>query len=291
MIEKTIIRSTSLDPSKLTRRVNFDLEDVPDTSRRKFSRNVSIDVPSSTEYYKNKQKSHRKSKLKTQSEIIEEEEEDEHKTHSEMLDEDEEMKPKKSTHSEIVDDEDEEASSKIKTHSELVDDDNYENGYREEEVDEDDDISNKSPVYENEKQAGKGFGRNEHFEYKSFLRLRNIFYLALLLRKNPSLCKYRYHYLQEVKRREMSKKSRIQSKTELFNEMFNEKYEKIKQKINWKNFALFRNSDSGGTSSTDTSNNNGDDEESIRSGNNEILRPSVNESLLNRSGRIRTSSL
>ena len=60
MIEKTVMRSTSLDPSKLTRRVNFDLEDIPDTSRNKLSRNVSIDVPSSTEYYKSKKKYQRK---------------------------------------------------------------------------------------------------------------------------------------------------------------------------------------------------------------------------------------
>jgi hypothetical protein len=38
---------------------------------------------------------------------------------------------------------------------------------------------------------------NEHFKYSSFLRLRNLIFLCLLLKKNPTLRKFRYHYLKE----------------------------------------------------------------------------------------------
>ena len=36
---------------------------------------------------------------------------------------------------------------------------------------------------------------NKYFQYSSFLRLRNMMYLCLLLKSNPSLRKLRYHYL------------------------------------------------------------------------------------------------
>ncbi|CAF0841611.1 unnamed protein product [Brachionus calyciflorus] len=42
-----------------------------------------------------------------------------------------------------------------------------------------------------------------HFKYESFLRLRNLIFLSLLLNKNPALRKYRYHYLNRVKQEEI----------------------------------------------------------------------------------------
>lgn len=47
---------------------------------------------------------------------------------------------------------------------------------------------------------------NMDFKYESFLRLRNILYLCLLLEKNPSLRQYRHHYLVALKQKELEAK-------------------------------------------------------------------------------------
>jgi hypothetical protein len=67
---------------------------------------------------------------------------------------------------------------------------------------------------------------NDQFKYESFLRLRNVFYLCLLLKKNPSLRLYRHHYIEEVKKQE----SKVQPKMSFFNDSF----ERFKRKMNWK---------------------------------------------------------
>ena len=332
-----ISRTTSLDPSKLmnvNRRVNFELEsideNVNDTSR--YTKQQSFDLPSSSEYFKQKQRQkrqqkkqqqqprlQRQSKLKTHSEIIDEVEED-NETSSSTPPRDEQQvsstleehgtpakiekggrknssskKQKgRKTHSEIVDDIEEEQNATTSTTNQIeeevekveeVEEDiaaYYEENNEDSDDEYEDDYENVgSPVDPNDLEVLNRAPANINFEYKSFLRLRNIIYLALLLRKNPSLRKYRFHYLQEMKRREAAMKSRVQSSGELFNE----KFEKLKQKLNWRNFNLFKSS-STGTSSTDTSQppNVDDDFPSTPTDNGN------NEPLV-RSSRVRTSSL
>ena len=151
------------------------------------------------------------------------------KTHSEIVDDvEEEQNATTSTTNQNVEEEEEEVEENIAAYYEENNedsDDEYEDDYDNvgSPVDPDLEVLNRAPA-------------NINFEYKSFLRLRNIIYLALLLRKNPSLRKYRFHYLQEMKRREAAMKSRVQSSSELFNE----KFEKLKQKLNWRNFNLFK---------------------------------------------------
>jgi hypothetical protein len=71
---------------------------------------------------------------------------------------------------------------------------------------------------------------NEQFKYESFLRLRNVFYLCLLLKKNPSLRLYRHHYIEEVKKREKAaNRSKVQSKSNFFSE----RYERLLRKLNF----------------------------------------------------------
>lgn len=48
-------------------------------------------------------------------------------------------------------------------------------------------------------------GSNPDFNYSSFLRLRNLFYLCLLLKANPSLRKFRHHYLANLSKKEFQK--------------------------------------------------------------------------------------
>jgi hypothetical protein len=42
---------------------------------------------------------------------------------------------------------------------------------------------------------------NPDFNYQSFLRLRNLFYLCLVLKNNPGLRKFRHHYLHSMAKR------------------------------------------------------------------------------------------
>jgi hypothetical protein len=73
---------------------------------------------------------------------------------------------------------------------------------------------------------------NESFNYKSFIRLRNLICLCLLLRKNPSLVKYRMHYLMKAKEEEEKlNKYKVQSFSEFYNQTINKNYEKLKKKI------------------------------------------------------------
>ena len=157
---------------------------------------------------------------------------------------------------------------------------------------------------EEKKEPARTSGRNENFEYKSFLRLRNIIFLALMLRKNPSLRKYRFHYLVEAKKREEARRSRVQSSNELFNEMFSQRLEKFKQKISWRNLSIFRGGSSSGTSSTNTNNPDDLDNDTTfqagptNNGNNETARRADNNNnnsepspIIVRSSRVRTSSL
>ena len=335
-MERMISRTTSLDPSKLmniNRRVNFELESVDenvnDTSR--YTKQQSFDLPSSAEYFKQKQRQkrqqkkqqqqqprlQRQSKLKTHSEIIDEVEED-NETSSSTPPRDEQQvtstieehgtpakiekggrknssskKQKgRKTHSEIVDDVEEEQNATTSTTNQNEEEEEeeeveeniaayYEENNEDSDDEYEDDYDNVGSPVDPDLEVLNRAPANINFEYKSFIRLRNIIYLALLLRKNPSLRKYRFHYLQEMKRREAAMKSRVQSSSELFNE----KFEKLKQKLNWRNFNLFKSS-STGTSSTDTSQPpNGDDDfpsTPTDNGNNEpLVRPS----------RVRTSSL
>lgn len=209
-------------------------------------------------------------------------------------------KPKLATHSEVID-EDEDETVPRKTKSELIDDEDenindinqYEDQIDEEEEEEDEILEEEE---EERKEPARTSGRNENFEYKSFLRLRNIIYLALMLRKNPSLRKYRFHYLVEVKKREEARRSRVQSSNELFNEMFSQRLEKFKQKISWRNLSIFRGGSSSGTSSTNT--NNPDDDDTFQAGpsprttgNNEPRADPEPSPTIVRSSRVRTSSL
>lgn len=232
-----VTRSMSVDPNKLSRRVNFDLE----------GNLGAIDVPSSSEYYKSIKK---KAKSK--------------KTNSEIIDDDEEENNYRPNSDRIEEEEEEH---------------HYEHDYEEEDL----------PREEPEQLLDRV--RNGNFEYKSFLRLRNIIYLCLLLRKNPSLRKYRYHYLQELRKKEQARKqNRVQSTAELFNE----KFEKLKQKLNIKNFGLFQRDNSSGTSSTNTHqdfeddiDNNVDESNVVSSSNdpsNSEIKPFVRK-------HVRTSSL
>ena len=74
---------------------------------------------------------------------------------------------------------------------------------------------------------------NEAFKYTSFLRLRNLIFLCLMLRKNPSLKRYRLHYLIQVKEEEERLKGLRQRQTaaELIEEKIIKKFSKLKHKI------------------------------------------------------------
>ena len=73
---------------------------------------------------------------------------------------------------------------------------------------------------------------NADFNYKSFLRLRNLICLCLLLRKNPSLAKYRMHYLLKVKEEEEKlEKFRVQTFAEFYNQTINKHFETFKRKL------------------------------------------------------------
>lgn len=261
-------RSTS------NRRVNFEDE-------RRLTRTTSLDVPSTSEYLKNVKKSRRtRSKPKLA-------------THSEVIDEDEDETVPRKTKSELIDDDYDENINEINQYEDQID----------EEDEDEDEILEEEEEEEERKEPARTSGRNENFEYKSFLRLRNIIFLALMLRKNPSLRKYRFHYLVEAKKREEARRSRVQSSNELFNEMFSQRLEKFKQKISWRNLSIFRGGSSSGTSSTNTNNPDDDNDNTFQArhsnnGNNERTRAADNNSnnpepspIIVRSSRVRTSSL
>ena len=73
---------------------------------------------------------------------------------------------------------------------------------------------------------------NTNFKYTSFLRLRNMMFLCLLLKKNPSLRKYRQHYLLEMQRRQEIEMKKMRNQS--FNEFYNERFKKFTNKINLK---------------------------------------------------------
>ena len=87
---------------------------------------------------------------------------------------------------------------------------------------------------------------NDSFQYKSFLRLRNMIFLCLLLRKNPSLQRYRLHYLELVRKeeREKLKEKSNQSASEFLEEHFVKKFKTLKKKI-----AIYKGSPSPSSSS------------------------------------------
>ena len=76
---------------------------------------------------------------------------------------------------------------------------------------------------------------NLDFKYTSFLRLRNLIFLCLLLRKNPSLKQYRQHYLLQVKKDEekANKNKPNQSFTEFYEEKLAKKFNKLKEKMRY----------------------------------------------------------
>lgn len=120
---------------------------------------------------------------------------------------------------------------------------------------------------------------NDQFKYESFLRLRNIFYLCLLLKKNPTLQTYRYHYLQEVKRRDLASN---RSKVESSSNFISMQYERLKIKLNLKP-RYTKNSMSGDVTAS---------AEPIGSSNARMSRKDTSESLLSsQTKRTRNTSL
>ena len=101
---------------------------------------------------------------------------------------------------------------------------------------------------------------NDSFKYKSFLRLRNMIFLCLLLRKNPSLQRYRLHYLEVVRKeeREKLKEKSNQTAGEFLEEHFVKKFKTLKKKI-----AIYK----GSTSPSPRSSKMGSTSSSIRSRN------------------------
>ena len=89
---------------------------------------------------------------------------------------------------------------------------------------------------------------NEQFKYESFLRLRNMLYLCLLLKKNPSIHVYRHHYLEEIKRRD---RAANRSKVETSGDFFTERYDKLMKKLNFKMWRDKKTSNND-TATTDT---------------------------------------
>jgi hypothetical protein len=75
------------------------------------------------------------------------------------------------------------------------------------------------------------FKGNQDFKFSSFLRLRNLFYLCLLLRRNPSLKKLRYHYLVAETASRRLKQERVESFHEFYNKKLVKNIDKIKSNI------------------------------------------------------------
>lgn len=72
---------------------------------------------------------------------------------------------------------------------------------------------------------------NPNFQYSSFLRLRNLFYLCLLLKNNPGLRKFRHHYLVNLSQK---KEKTIVLEIESFSSMVNKKI--FKRLVKMKNY-------------------------------------------------------
>ncbi len=66
---------------------------------------------------------------------------------------------------------------------------------------------------------------NPDFNYKSFLRLRNLFFLCLMLKSNPILRKFRHHYLVQKAKEDRILESVVKVGT--FSESLNKKLGKI----------------------------------------------------------------
>lgn len=71
---------------------------------------------------------------------------------------------------------------------------------------------------------------NVTFNYKSYLRLRNLIYLCLLLKNNPSLKKFRYHYIKEENEEEERQRKR-KKRAETFQEFYTSGFERFKTKF------------------------------------------------------------
>jgi hypothetical protein len=141
---------------------------------------------------------------------------------------------------------------------------------------------------------------NSDFKFESFLRLRNIFYLCLMLKKNPSLRMYRRHYLEEIRKREAAQFHKVQTSSQFFSENLERLLIKIKAK-NRASSSKKQLVQPYETSTTNTNANDTDDElnnETVNftlgnkpnSNRNRMSRKNVYESDLIKSKRKRNSS-
>ena len=72
---------------------------------------------------------------------------------------------------------------------------------------------------------------NPNFQYASFLRLRNMIFLCLLLKTNPSLRKFRHHYLLALSKSQPKPKIEIRPFSDTLNEKLGKILMKAKEKL------------------------------------------------------------
>jgi hypothetical protein len=68
---------------------------------------------------------------------------------------------------------------------------------------------------------------NPQFQFKSFLRLRNLFYLCLVLKANPSLKKFRHHYLLSIAKKDF-KNSSLEESSDISTIIKNKLFKRLK---------------------------------------------------------------
>ena len=68
---------------------------------------------------------------------------------------------------------------------------------------------------------------NKSFQYRSFLRLRNMMYLCLMLKSNPTLRRLRYHYLVQVTQN-LRPEVEVQTFGQFWDKKIGKRLEKIK---------------------------------------------------------------